>query len=494
MLLALLLVLTMILSGCSLIVKDEAVDAARVVIRVGDDTYTKAQVLAQIQNQVNYMTALYSRYGLSFDSTNADVMSSLTDNVLNSLVERSVLLAKAKELGLDQLTDEEKTKIEEDTASQLDSLRQSAATEFSLDLETQLEEINAKLDEIGYTEEVVRKGVTESLLISKAEDYAVKDVTVTEDEIVADFNSKVEAAKTSYESDLSAYGKAVLNGTTVYYRPAGYRNVKQILIKYSDEDSALVSNIQTALDNVITEQNNAANVMAKLGGFDIAGLCGIFLGGALEGVPVLADELANQVTVTLKPATETPTATVEVESSVSAFEEGLDETVAATAVTIAEAKAKRAFLEQQLADAKAKALANITPEADEVLAALAEGQDWDTLAEAHNDDPGMKAGAVNAATGYPVCEGFTQFDAAFVEGAMALQKVGDYSDKIEGSYGYYIIQYTSDVVEGAVDMETVHDTISSSLLSSKQSTVRDEVVAQWVKDANATINKDILND
>lgn len=106
----------------------------------------------------------------------------------------------------------------------------------------------------------------------------------------------------------------------------------------------------------------------------------------------------------------------------------------------------------------------------------------------------MKAGAVNAAIGYPVCEGFTQFDAAFVEGAMALQNVGDYSDKIEGSYGYYIIQYTSDVVEGAVDMETVHDTISSSLLSSKQSTVRDEVVAQWVKDANATINKDILND
>lgn len=178
-LLALLLVLTMILSGCSLIVKDEAVDAARVVIRVGDDTYTKAQVQAQIQNQVNYMTALYSRYGLSFDSTNADVMSSLTDNVLNSLVERSVLLAKAKELGLDQLTDEEKTKIEENTASQLDSLRKSAATEFSLDLETQLEEINAKLDEFGYTEEYVRKGMTESLLITKAEDYAVKDVTVT---------------------------------------------------------------------------------------------------------------------------------------------------------------------------------------------------------------------------------------------------------------------------------------------------------------------------
>lgn len=34
---------------------------------------------------------------------------------------------------------------------------------------------------------------------------------------------------------------------------------------------------------------DALDVLAKLGGFDIAGLCGIFLGGALEGVPVLAD-------------------------------------------------------------------------------------------------------------------------------------------------------------------------------------------------------------
>lgn len=34
---------------------------------------------------------------------------------------------------------------------------------------------------------------------------------------------------------------------------------------------------------------DALDVLAKLGGFDIAGLCGVFLGGALEGVPVLAD-------------------------------------------------------------------------------------------------------------------------------------------------------------------------------------------------------------
>ena len=37
------------------------------------------------------------------------------------------------------------------------------------------------------------------------------------------------------------------------------------------------------------------DVLAKLGGFDIAGLCGVFLGGALAGVPVLADGFISGV-------------------------------------------------------------------------------------------------------------------------------------------------------------------------------------------------------
>ena len=49
------------------------------------------------------------------------------------------------------------------------------------------------------------------------------------------------------------------------------------------------------------------DVLAKLGGFDIAGLCGVFLGGALAGVPVLADGFISGVAalcaVRLCPAT-----------------------------------------------------------------------------------------------------------------------------------------------------------------------------------------------
>lgn len=48
------------------------------------------------------------------------------------------------------------------------------------------------------------------------------------------------------------------------------------------------------------------DVLAKLGGFDLAGLCGVFLGGALEGVPVVMDGFISGVAalcaVRLRPA------------------------------------------------------------------------------------------------------------------------------------------------------------------------------------------------
>ena len=43
------------------------------------------------------------------------------------------------------------------------------------------------------------------------------------------------------------------------------------------------------------DPDDALDVLGKLGGFDIAGLCGMFLGGALAGVPVLMDGFISGV-------------------------------------------------------------------------------------------------------------------------------------------------------------------------------------------------------
>mgnify|MGYP000750903367 CR=1 FL=1 len=43
------------------------------------------------------------------------------------------------------------------------------------------------------------------------------------------------------------------------------------------------------------DPDDVLDVLSKLGGFDIAGLCGMFLGGALAGVPVLMDGFISGV-------------------------------------------------------------------------------------------------------------------------------------------------------------------------------------------------------
>lgn len=43
------------------------------------------------------------------------------------------------------------------------------------------------------------------------------------------------------------------------------------------------------------DPTDALDVLSKLGGYDIAGLCGVFLGGALEGVPILVDGFISAV-------------------------------------------------------------------------------------------------------------------------------------------------------------------------------------------------------
>jgi nicotinate-nucleotide--dimethylbenzimidazole phosphoribosyltransferase len=47
--------------------------------------------------------------------------------------------------------------------------------------------------------------------------------------------------------------------------------------------------IEQALRINAPADDDAFDVLCKLGGFDIAGMCGLFLGGALYGVPVIID-------------------------------------------------------------------------------------------------------------------------------------------------------------------------------------------------------------
>ena len=452
-LLAMLLALTLLLSGCALIVKDEAVDNATEIIRMGDQVITKDKVKAEVQNQLDSMAYYYSLYGSSFDATSAENIAAAQEEAVNALKEDLALTAKAAELGLDQLTAEEEEKAKTSAQESYDSALDYVKTNMLQDSGLEGEELDKaaadKLTELGVSLDAYIESAKKTAVDDKLREYAIKDVAVTDEEIKAEYDSRVEKDKETYGENAGSWATAANNGTTLYYTPAGVRRVKQILTKFKDEDQTAIDDAkkaQTDANTAVTAAN--AKVSAAQETLDTEGI---------------TEEIQTQAEADLKAANE------ELEKA------NTDLDAANKAVE----------------DATNKAFENIAADADEILKQLKDGADWQTLMDEKNQDPGMKSNE----KGYAVATGMTSFDSAFVDAAMALAKPGDVSDKIKGSsYGYYIIRYDSDEAEGAVSLDDVKETISSALLSTKQNEAYNAAKEQWVEEAGIKVDMNALKD
>lgn len=282
---------------------------------------------------------------------------------------------------------------------------------------------------------------------------AAEGVTVSEEELTAELNTHVEADKTTYAENAAGWITAKNSGATLYYTPAGVRAVHQILVQLSEEEQAQLKE----LNDRIAEVNKA-----------IAGLTPAE--GSVEAAPETTAEAAPVTSAEAAP------------------------------VTTAEAAGEKTLpeLQSELADltAKADALwADLKKKADSVAEKARTGEDWAALTAEYNADPGMAEGSATAETGYLVCEGYSQFRAPFVEGAMALTAPGDISDPIrDDDYsGFYIIRYTSDAEEGPVSLDAVRDTLHDHLYDEKAQALYEEKLAQRVSEAKVTFLENLLN-
>ena len=457
-LLAMLMAMILLLSSCALVVKDEKVDNATVILQMGDKTITKDKVKEETQNQLDSMAYMYSLYGYSYDTTDPDNIAQAQEDAIDALKNDMVLSAKAAELGLDVLTDEEKetaqTKAQEGYDSALSYVKQYMLTDTEgMDEDTLAAAAADKLTELKVSLDSYLESETKTIIDDKLREYIVKDVAVTDEEIQTEYDSKVEADKATYADAAGKWATAANNGTTLYYAPAGVRRVKQILTKFHDED-------QTAIDDA-KDQVTAANT-------------------AITTAQAKID--AAQETLDLEGDTD--------EIKEAKEKAQADKDTATDELTVAQAALEAA--NKAVEDATNKAFENLDAETDEILTAVnAEGADWQAIMDEKNQDPGMKSNE----KGYAVAADMTNFDSAFVEAAMALEKPGDISGKVKGtSYGYYIIRYESDEAEGPVALDEVKEGISSSLLSTKQTETYNATVKQWVEEAGIKVDLNALKD
>lgn len=262
--LALVLTLALLVNtGCSLIVKDEAVDRATPIIEVAGQVITKGEVKDQIGYMLDSYEGYYAQYGMPFDKTDAENIAMAQEDVINGLIQGAVQQAKVAELGLDALTSDEELVItssaEADHKLYFDLIQSYFFADTELTGDALTAAVEKQMMDLGYpTQEELVENERMNLWQKKLREAVVGDVTVSDDEIAAEYDSRVAGAKAAYEANADAFIEDSNMGDPAYYTPAGLRYVKHILVKFNEADQTAITDLQTALDTLTDEAEIAA--------------------------------------------------------------------------------------------------------------------------------------------------------------------------------------------------------------------------------------------
>lgn len=233
-----------------------------VVATVKGQPITGAEVLTSYEHVVNF-------YG----EPDAESLELYYSVAMEEAVTLKLIKLASADMGLDQFTQEE-----------LDALYVSSDSEWQYALDNYVSYNLTETDEItdedratayteaeayyglmGYSKDILRQSYLDNEIFERVKDELCKDVTVTDDEVLAYYDKAVQDDKDIYEFDIDAYENQILMYQYGYadqepwYRPEGYRYIKHILLtvdetlmtKYTD----LLARYEEQMD---TEEDTAA--------------------------------------------------------------------------------------------------------------------------------------------------------------------------------------------------------------------------------------------
>lgn len=201
-----------------------------------------------------------ANYGL--DETNsayASYAQAYRKNIIDMLTNEKLILRKAKELGLDQLTEKEMAEVEKAYTKNLSdwyasfekkaqtalgiSTDDTSGTEDSANdekiLEKEKELFNEYIAGFGLTEDTFLMWQTNTAIQKKVNDYLLKDITVSDSE-VDDYITKLTAeAKQAYEKSASSY--ATDSEYKKVWIPKDARYIKYIAVGIASSDYAEIN-------------------------------------------------------------------------------------------------------------------------------------------------------------------------------------------------------------------------------------------------------------
>lgn len=184
-----------------------------------------------------------------------EVSDSVLQSVLSELTAQKLVDAKVRELGLDQIAEEEQRAIHQQAQQQYrDQI--SYYTAFVDREGLSGEEIEKAAEAYMNTEAKVTLESIEAELLAqlprqKYYDYVVKDVEVTDQEVETTYQEMLQEQQSAYTQYPEEFEYAHTEGQTIVYNPEGYRAVLNLMLAFSsDEDAAQAEALMARLEQL----------------------------------------------------------------------------------------------------------------------------------------------------------------------------------------------------------------------------------------------------
>ncbi|MFQ9177549.1 MAG: hypothetical protein ACLR45_05195, partial [Christensenellaceae bacterium] len=222
----------------------------------------KEITLGTLNNTLDYYLNYY--YGISRDDeSQSETVSTLREQLMNALILEQVRVVKGEQLGYyDNLTDDEISEIETYADELISSWREtfvSQAQSENSDLSDEEADeegeklLNEYMEENNYTRDRIIQLKKDEVVADKLYEEYTKDITVSDDDIKEEYNTRVDEDKSTFSSDMDYYATMCRYGSTIYWNPEGARKVQQILIPFTDEDQEAISNVDSSDEDALAE-------------------------------------------------------------------------------------------------------------------------------------------------------------------------------------------------------------------------------------------------
>ncbi len=415
---------------------------------------------------------LVGNYGSYYDMASQENVDLFRAVALQTWLYNGVLpLQEAKKMGLDQFSAEETATLNAEVDQMWKEANESyIAQNFQLtDASTEEEKAQAKAAaeayflEQGYTLERYREDYLRFKTIERVREAVTQDVTVTDADVEGEYQAKVAADKAKYENDLSAYIAynqqvdqmemyAMMYGQPntmekAWYKPAGFRAVKHILLPVDEQLMSSYKELQSRLE----EQQDAEAAQVQ---------------GDQAAVPA-QEPVAPEATAALEGTAEPTGAPV---------------------------------TQEDVNNAKADILTSMQDKIDEISQKVADGVDFDELiatygvkADGTPSDPGMNAEPYKT-KGYEVARESSDYVKEFVDAAFSVDNVGDVTAPYLSDYGIHIVKYIGDVAAAPVEMTAEQrEARRATLLEEKKDELFAAKLDEWMKASSVTYTGVILS-